>query len=279
MQSGSIEKNLDLASYLPKQIQGWTAEGQDEVYNPETIFKYIDGAAEVYLSYNFKKLLARHFTKTGSLPLIADFFDMGSPADAFGVYTHDLDGDRVTIGQDATYKPGLLSFWKNRFFVSLYAEEETSESKEALLSLGTAIAESIPQEGERPAIVDLLPAEYLNPSAVHYFHTHLILNYHFSVSNENILQLEKDTEAVLSSSGAKNAKNYLLIVRYPESGAAARAYESFLKAYMPNSRPRGLLQTKDGKWTKASLKESFIVIAFHMPSQSLAGEIIAKVRL
>jgi len=49
---------------------------------------------------------------------------MGTSEDAFGVFTHDTDGDRIDIGQEARYRPGWLSFWQNRFYVSIYLEKE-----------------------------------------------------------------------------------------------------------------------------------------------------------
>ena len=120
-----------LARFLPDEVEGWKAEGNDQVYDSQTIFDYINGAGEVYRSYNFRELLVRRFKREGQPDIVIDFFDMGSSKDAFGVFTHDLEGEDAKIGQGSTYKGGLLSFWKGQFFVSLYAEEETEEKEEA----------------------------------------------------------------------------------------------------------------------------------------------------
>ena len=78
-----------LASLAPDEIMGWKAK-EERTYDPRTIFDYIDGAGEVYRSYNFKNLLARRFEKEGQTDPVVDFFDMGLASDAFGVFTHDL---------------------------------------------------------------------------------------------------------------------------------------------------------------------------------------------
>ena len=44
-------------------INGWEANEPDILYDPNTIFEYIDGAGEVYRAYNFQCLLARQFNK------------------------------------------------------------------------------------------------------------------------------------------------------------------------------------------------------------------------
>jgi len=276
----SIHKAAELSRYLPKELNGWRAGREDEFYSPETIFDYIDGAGEVYRAYNFQNLLARRYLKEGRPNLIADFFDMGTAADAFGVFTHDLEGEPIQIGQGAVYKGGLLSFWKDRYFVSLYAEAETEETKQALLALGQAVASAIPQEGKKPILLSYLP-ENFDLKTVRYFHNHLILNYHFFVSTENILLLDQKTEAVLASSGEKAEKTFLLIVRYPDAKMAALALQNFAQAYLPDAAEQGLVQTEDKKWTAIKKRGNYLVVLFNAHSEAqakgTAGEVANKI--
>ncbi|MGB2763206.1 MAG: DUF6599 family protein [Candidatus Aminicenantaceae bacterium] len=277
MGKNSKDKKITLGGLLPQEIQGWKAEEKDEIYDPQTIFDYINGAGEIYRSYNFKLLLARRFIKEGQPNIVADLFDMASSMDAFGVFTHDLEGEDAGIGQGSTYKGGLLSFWKDHFFVSLYVEEETEDTKNALLALGREVSSSIKKEGEKPDIVSLLPLEDLSEKDVHYFHNHLILNYHYYVSDENILFLDQKTEAALGIYEAKDDKHYLLLVRYPEIKKASHAYESFTKIYMPEAGKSGIVQTEDLKWTAARVKKNILIIVFSASSDSYAKDILEKV--
>ena len=271
------DEEIKLRDLLPLDVSGWKAEGKDEIYDPQTIFNYIDGAGEVYRSYNFKQLLARRFTKKDQPDIVADLFDMGSSKDAFGVFTHDLEGEDAGIGQGSTYKGGLLSFWKDRFFVSLYAEEETEDARKALHALGKIGASSVKKEGEEPRIVSLLPLENLAEKSAHYFHNHMILNYHFYVSDENILLLDQQTEAALGVYRENNEKSYFLVVRYPEVKKASQAYKSFIEAYMPDVTELGLVQTEDLKWTAAKLHQDFIIIIFSAHSRFFATGMIENV--
>ncbi|NIM59066.1 MAG: hypothetical protein GTO16_09020 [Candidatus Aminicenantes bacterium] len=277
MDDTSKDDKIALGDLLPQEINGWQATGKDEIYDSQTIFDYIDGAGEVYRSYNFKQLLARRFKKEGKPDIVADLFDMGSSGDAFGVFTHDLEGEDARIGQGSTYNGGLLSFWKDRFFVSLYSEEETEETRKALFALGEKVASSIKKEGKKPDIVSLLPSENLAEKSAHYFHNHLILNYHFYVSDENILLLDQQTEAALGIYREDNERSYILAVRYPEGQKASQAYESFMQSYMPDATELGLVQTEDLKWTAARLYQDFVIIVFNAPSRFSATGTIEKV--
>jgi hypothetical protein len=154
--------DTDLGALLPKEINGWSVAGEDKLFDTETIFDYINGAGEIYRAYNFRSLLARQYSREGQPNIIADLFDMGSAKDAYGIFSHSLEEEDVSIGQGATYMGGLLSFWKDRFFVSLYAEEETEEAKEALFSLAKEVAVSIKDEGQIPDIISFFPPENLD---------------------------------------------------------------------------------------------------------------------
>lgn len=268
VQSGDPVKETP-SSYVPKEIPGWRAV-EDRNYDPETIFDYIDGAGEVYRSYNFKGLFARRFEAAGKPALVVDLFDMGSGDDAFGMFTHDLEGERAGIGQGAVYKGGLLSFWKSRFFVSVYAEEETENSRRAVFDAGRKIAEAIPGEAAVPALVSLAPRADLEEGLIRYFHTHFVLNYHFFVSTENILRLGAETEAVLAPYGGRGGRSRLLIVRYPNGPLAREARESFVSAYMPDSREPGIVKTGDQKWTAVRRWNEIVAVVFGAPDRAAA---------
>jgi hypothetical protein len=285
-----------LASLLPEAVAGWTASpAEDQVFNPETIFDYIDGAGEVYRSYNFRTLLSRRFRRDGAGDLVADLFDMGSSRDAFGVFTHDLDGEDAGLGQGSNYKGGLLSLWRDKVFVSLYAEEETAEAKAALLAVGAAVVGAVGRDGPPPELLDLLPGEFRHPRSVRYFHTHHVLNYHFFVSTENILGLGPTTEAVLSVrtppgqppaiSPSATDRGVLLIIRYPDIPAASSAYADFLEAYMPDAPPSsgpgeniGVVQTEDGLWTAGFSRKECVGLIFREATAAAARRAMLSVR-
>ncbi len=272
------EDRMDLSLLLPEEMNGWKAEEEDKIYDEETIFDYIDGAGEVYNAYQFKKLRARHLSRPESPDILVDLFDMGSSRNAYGVFTHDLEGERMGIGQDSTYKGGLLCFWKDRFFVSLYAERETEESREAVVELGREISSRIPKKGPIPDIVSLLPEEELDKSRIRYFFNPLILNYHFYVSDENLLSLNPETEAVLGVYGKEGNVYRLILVLYPDEERARRAYQDFMNAYMPDAPDSSVVETEDGTWTAAEVKGKSLVLVFEAPDEEKALAVIQKVK-
>jgi len=266
-----------LASFIPPTIGPYVSEA-DQTFDAETIFDYIDGAGEVYRSYNMKLLVTRSFHKDGKPDIVVDLFDMGSPEDAFGVFTHDLDGEDARVGQGSNYKAGLLSFWKDRYFGSVYAEEETAETKGLVFELGRRIAGAIPKEGPKPKLLSFLPAEGLVANRVCYFHNYSVLNYHFFVADGDVLLLEQTASAVLAPYMTASGKSFLLVVGYPDEAKAARAYGSFAKNYMPDAGKSGIVRTEDRRWTASAKAGDIVIIVFNADSDQFAMNQLASVQ-
>jgi len=115
--SGCKQQPMELHQLLPREFSGWEATGSGVVYDRDTLFDYIDGGAELYLAYDFRRMLACRFERDGHPAIVADVFDMGSSEDAFGVFSTERQDPEAGIGQGSEYAVGLLRFWRGRFFV------------------------------------------------------------------------------------------------------------------------------------------------------------------
>lgn len=260
---------------LPEKVLNWTKAEQDQFYDGETIFDYIDGAGEVYRAYNMQRCLSRRYTAPEGPPIILDVFEMDSSYDAFGVFTHDPDGDPLAIGQGAVYRSGWLGFWKDRFFVSLYADEETEAAKRALLELAGKVASLIKKEGPKPQMLSRLPRKGLQAGSVRYFHDHPVLNRHYFISTENILRLGGKTEAVLATYGFKDGAAQILLVHYPDAEKAKEAHSGFLKHYLPDADPSGIAKLENNKWCGASVKGPLLAIVLEADSREIAKDLLS----
>ena len=158
---------------LPGQIMGWTAEPEDRYFDKETIFDYINGTGEVYRAYNLQRCLSRRYTTPKGPPIVLDIFYMGSSEDAFGVFTHDQDGEALDVGQGALYRSGWLSFWKDRSS-SPYTRKRKQPPRKRL-SEGWARwwLRSSPPKVPNPGSFRICPLKGFNPTASDTFTTTL----------------------------------------------------------------------------------------------------------
>jgi hypothetical protein len=274
-------KTMWITELLPEQINSWAVEEEDSIYTRNTIFEYMNGAGEIYLGYDFQRLLVRNYTKESAPPIAAEIYQMASSEDAYGIFTHDMDGIQVNLGQGAIYSMGLLRFWKGCIFVRLMAERETEETKAAIIALGRKISDAIQQEGGKPLLVNALPVEGLIKESIHYFHKHVSLNIHFYLADSDILNLSEKTEAVLGRYHWVDQKVRLLIIRYQKPEKAQMAYEQFVKVYFsdkPNTKsPIRVEKVEGDEFVGARWTDRFVILVFEARNKETCKQLTQSV--
>jgi hypothetical protein len=260
---------------LPDAVGDWRATGPAEVWDTETIFDYIDGHAEVYLAYGMRGCTSRRYAGPAGEPdIVADVFELVSPADAFGVFTHDRDGDPVDVGNDARFRYGWLSAWRGAHFVSVTAEADTERSRDAVFEIGATIAASITEPGTRPDIVDALPAEDLEPESVRYLHHPLILNTHVWLGLDNPFGLDADTPAALGHYSMDGNEAFVLIVDYPDPQRARTVVASSMPMTAAAGDP---VETETGWVAWAPMDETRTAFVLQGSSREAAETLIRNV--
>jgi hypothetical protein len=255
---------------------GWKWDGKIKGFNSRTLFDYMNGAAELYLAYGFQGLDVYQFEKPGQPSLTMEIYTMGSSADAYGIFSFERQDEDAGIGQGSEFGGGMLRFWKGRNFVSLYGEGEGPELETAVLSLGKEVAQALPENGPPPSWIQNLPDKQLGliPKSVRFLRSHVLLNQRYFIANQNILQLNPQTEAVIAQYQRGSQKIQMLMIHYSTAKQAEAALQSFKKAYMPEAGAKESLRTEDGKWTVARRHGEFILAVFGAPALADAEELI-----
>jgi hypothetical protein len=219
-----------MAGLLPDKVSGWRPAGPDELADRDGLFKLINGGAEVYRSLNVRRVFERRYSKPEAPDLLADLYDMGSSADAFGAYHHDMrEGQNAGVGQESERQGGNVHFWKGSYFVSVVAMRKGPGVTEGVLALAKAIASRIPESGHPPDLAGLLPAQGLVQSQVHYFHDWMLFSRHTYLADKNFLNLSDHTEGLLARYQLAGEREdtaegpALLLVRYPDEDQAQAA--------------------------------------------------------
>jgi hypothetical protein len=267
----------DLFKALPESLSGWTKPATPDFYTPQTLSKYINGGAELFISYNFKGALSARYTDKDANEITVDIFDMGSGEDAFGVFAHSRETIDDAFGQGSEYAAGLLTFWKDRYYVSIQAYPETEAKREVVQRLGRTIAAAVPAEGALPPIIGLLPPENLVPESVRYFHHAIWLNSFYFVSNENVLNIAADTPSALGKYRESGSTVYLLLVRYPDK-ARAEAAEALFRGKILGGAPDGLGKMSDGRWAGLVRRGDLVAVALGAPEAAAAKTMLEKIK-
>ncbi|MEJ2636116.1 MAG: hypothetical protein P8184_12595 [Calditrichia bacterium] len=268
----------DVTGLLPAPAGGWQAELPDQFFDRHNLYDYIDGGAELYLSYGFAALANRTYSRPGQPDIILDIFDMGDSRNAFGVFSHARETIDTTFGQGSQYNPGLLLFWKDRYFISLLGSPVTNESQKFMFALAREIEKSIPQTGELPALLSLLPQQSLVKESVKFFHHYIWLNtYHF-IADHNLLHINEKTDAVLAKYADGAGRALLLLLNYRDAQTADSARTDFIREYLPEYSGNGAVQLEDSTWADCRQRGSLLIIVLNASGAGITGGLIREVR-
>jgi hypothetical protein len=201
-------------------IAGWTPDGELEVYDSETIFNLVDGQADFFFVYGFEQVAVRRYKNAEEVVLDIHIWQVRTPEDAYGLFTASVTGEPTDIGNEGDTDPGWrLVFWQDRYMAQLYARKDIPDAD--LRAFGEAISAALPTGGERPALVDRLPAEGLVTRSGLFFHEELSIQNEVWLGGENILGLSPATDGVLGRYEIDGTTVRLLLVEYPNAGAAS----------------------------------------------------------
>jgi hypothetical protein len=161
------EKQTKLPSLLP-QVDSWSMAEKPESYYPENLFEYINGAAEIYLSYEFKELIVAQQQKDQSDRNVAiEIYDMGNEKNAFGIYSAERYPDNrfIDMGLQGYLEEGTLNFLVDRYYVKLLCFECEEQSEDVLMVFSQEIVESVGQKGNLPILLKAFPSKGLQSNS------------------------------------------------------------------------------------------------------------------
>ena len=241
----TTEKPMDL---LPANGEAthWVRAGKPSVDVGKDLYKHvIGGNAELYHSYGFVEGASVEYQtpRLGSQPFILlEVFDMGTPENAFGVYSRDRypQDEFEWVGSRAIISGRELYFWKGRYFIKIEGYELASQIKQGMVELAKATADRIKDSLTTPHLLTLLPSENRVPHSEKYFPSGATLKKIHRFLPENLLEFSPNvTGCSATYLHKKNSTDWIdtmtaFVLRYetePEAKTAYDIYREHLKAY------------------------------------------------
>jgi len=265
------------AAFFP-EVPGFTPRSPVEGFGPENLSDKINGKAELYLAAGFKEMSCRRFTvdKGGGAHLEVFIYDMGSPANAYAVFSTQRrpGAPDLPLTAHAYSTPNALFFTQGRFYVELVADRSSPALAAQLAVYAKALISRLPQEGEATATAGLFPPEGLRADSVR-------LSAADTFGLEGFNQVFTAEYAMPGGS----ATAFMAPRQTPAQAAQeARRYQEFLTAngYRKIEKP-GVseaiqLYELDGSFEIVLLQDRTLAGVHDAPSQEAALELAAKLR-
>jgi hypothetical protein len=215
-----------LQSLLP-QISGWTLSEKPQTFLPGTLFEYIDGAAEAYLSYDFKELVvAQYKGEKSKATLTLEVYDMGNDKNSFGIYSAERYSEShfIGVGNQGYVEEGTLNFIMDSYYMKLLCYDGEEKAEGVLRLFAQDIEKRIKEKGSLPPLLSRFPKEGL------------ILNSEKFILR-NVLGFSFLHDGYLASYKDKDLEFDLFIVEGRSEADAAGMLRQYLSAHLKNNQP------------------------------------------
>jgi hypothetical protein len=158
LSAGAAESPRPLVSFFP-ELDGWRKVEKAELFQPETLYERIDGAAENFLGYGFQQLAVQSYGNDQKQFMSAEIYFHGTLENAFGIYSSEkpLTGSYLPIGGQGYAEDGVLNFFSDAYYVKLNSFGLGPEGNIVLAALAEKIARAIGGENTLPKILAAFP--------------------------------------------------------------------------------------------------------------------------
>ncbi len=153
--------NSDKIAFTFPEVAGWRQTGEIQTFRPETLFEYINGGADLYLTYDFQELRVAEYSTEKKASVTIEVYRHRTPTLAFGIYSQERlpDADFRDIGAQGYIEPNVLNFLAGSYYVKISSIHTGSEDREILMSFAKRISENLREKGALPSILTSFPEE------------------------------------------------------------------------------------------------------------------------
>ncbi len=203
----------------------WKREGKVLSFDRRNLFDHIDGEAELYFPYGFRTLVTAVYANRAKpdASIVVDLYEMGSPLDAFGIYSNYRKTDdkplsrEAGIGTEGFISPSQLMFCQDAYFVRIQASGSTDLYREAFLTCGRELSRKLPPDRGRPRILDVLRIPEIVPGSERYI-------------AQSLLGYEFFNRGLTAAAGRGWMQVFIVITDSPENARTTLdRYRSYLK--------------------------------------------------
>ena len=141
------------------EYKNWNLKIDETVYVPENLWELINGAAEIYLAYEFQDLHIGEYTNDKNDMIRVELYRHGNPENAFGIYSAERMPDYhfISVGVEGYTSFGALNFFIGSYYVKIIWSGIGDSNDKTLVALAEKIEKSLNQENKWPDILTYFP--------------------------------------------------------------------------------------------------------------------------
>jgi len=205
------------------EFKNWNLKVDETVYVPENLWELINGAAEIYLAYEFQDLHIGEYTSDKNEMVRVELYRHGNPENTFGIYAAERMPDYhfITVGTEGYTSFGALNFFAGYYYVKIIWSGAGDPDDKILVELGEEIEKKLNQENNWPDILTCFPEANKIPKSEGY-------------TNENFLGYSYLHSAFTAGYKVDDREFMLFIIRLDNNDEVRMTIDKYFKTIQFN---------------------------------------------
>jgi hypothetical protein len=261
------------ASLMPAEsaASGWKKADPLRVFTRADLYGYIDGGAELFLELGFDQLTLQKY-RNGASEFAVEIYRMTDPVAATGIYLMKCGKETRDSAFKArhTLNRHQLMFVRDRYYVTINNLSGADRMAPALLTFADLVAGRLPAD-RIPAELERLPAPGLVAGSERLLRGPFSLQSLYTLGDGDILDLGGKITAVAGNYQDGAGLTTLVLVAYPEKGAAQKAFahlrlnlDKYLKP-VATTATRLVFKDFENKFGVVTLTARQLELRLHLP--------------
>jgi len=148
-------------TFVFPEVSGWKQSGEMQTFQPENLFDYIDGASDLYLSYDFQELKVAEYRNEKKASVIVEVYRHRTPTHAYGIYSEErlANANLIDVGTQGYIETNVLNFLVGPYYVKINSYNTGAEDQNILLTFAKKVSENLGEKGSLPSILSSFPEE------------------------------------------------------------------------------------------------------------------------
>ena len=143
------------------EIKGWKQSAEIQTFIPKNLYEYINGAADLYLMYDFQELKSAEYVNEKKASVIVDVYHHKTPTHAFGIYSQERlsNANFINVGAQGYVEEEILNFIAGPYYVKITGYKIESGGQEVFFSFAKKVLENLKEKGTLPTLLNSFPLE------------------------------------------------------------------------------------------------------------------------
>ena len=146
---------------LYPEVKGWKLTIEENVYTPNNLWDVIDGAADLFLEYNFVDLHIARYQKSADLEIKVELYRHKSAVDAFGMYSQERYPDYhfIDLGTQGYVEKGTVNFLCGEYYIKISTVQSEKAAQDGLMTIGGSLEKRLKRMKSWPSLIAAFPTK------------------------------------------------------------------------------------------------------------------------